>query len=119
PKQIQDLFTRAFDKHNDVINRPTADEWVTALRVVKDNIKKCRKNKAHFYPSHFQKCPICAREQTKDYDYLLDYFKTISRKYVKYDTDDKEIIVDENHVYDETLASKSYTLKNSKRLAVF
>ena len=119
PKQIQDLFTRAFEKHNDVINRPTADEWAAGLRVVKDNIKKCRKNKEHYYPNHFQKCPICAREQTKDYDYLLDYFKTISRKYVKYDTDDKEIIVDENHVYDETLASKSYTLKGSKRLAVF
>ncbi|MDO9629313.1 MAG: hypothetical protein Q7I99_05370 [Acholeplasmataceae bacterium] len=119
PKQIQDLFARAFDKHNNVINRPTADEWATGLRVVKDNIKKCKKNKAHYYPNHFQKCPICAREQTKDYDYLLDYFKTISRKYVKYDTDDKEIIVDENHVYDETLAGKSYTLKNSKRLAVF
>ncbi len=119
PKHLQDLFIRAFEKNTNVINRPTADEWVNGLRKVKDNIKKCKRHKAHYYPNHFQKCPICAKEQTKDYDYLLEHFKTISKKYVKYETSDKPIIVDENHSYDETLVSKSYTLKNSKKLAIF
>lgn len=119
PKNIQDLFTRAFEKNSENHTRPTAEEWVTGLRTIKDNIKKCKKDKTHFYPAHFQKCPICAREASKDYDYLLEYFKSISRKYVKYETSDKPIIVDENHVYNETIGSKVYALKGSKKLAVF
>jgi DNA-binding helix-hairpin-helix protein with protein kinase domain len=118
PKHIQDLFVKAFSKEHS-LNRPTSDQWVDGLKTIKENIKRCRKNKAHYYPNHFQKCPICAREQTKDYDYLLDYFKTISRKFVKYETDNNPIIVDENHVYDESLVSKRYPLKNNKHLAVF
>ena len=120
PKHIQELFNRAFQKHalsnND---RPTTEEWVKELKVLKDSLKKCKKDKTHFYPSHFQKCPICAREQTKDYDYLNDYFKSISRKYITYDTDKKPVIVDENDVYDETILGKTYTLKKGKSLAYF
>ncbi|PKK94341.1 MAG: hypothetical protein CVV61_00115 [Tenericutes bacterium HGW-Tenericutes-6] len=119
PKYIQDLFIRAFDKNKHVINRPTSDEWVNGLRQLKDHLKKCRRDKSHFYPDHFQKCPHCARESSKDYDFLLEHFKTISRKYVTYETDYKPIIVDENHVYDETIVSKSYTLKKGKDLAIF
>jgi DNA-binding helix-hairpin-helix protein with protein kinase domain len=120
PKYIQELFNRAFAKHalsdND---RPTTEEWVEKLKLLKESLKKCRKDKTHFYPNHFQKCPICAREQTKDYDYLVDYFKQISRKYVKYETNKKPIIVDENYVYDETIMGKLFTLKKSKDLAYF
>lgn len=120
PKYIQELFNRAFAKHalsdND---RPTTEEWVEKLKLLKESLKKCRKDKTHFYPNHFQKCPICAREQTKDYDYLVDYFKQISRKYVKYETNKKPIIVDENYVYDETIMAKLFTLKKSKDLAYF
>lgn len=120
PKDIQELFNRAFLKHalshND---RPSAEAWVIALKVFKDSLKKCKKDKTHFYPNHFQKCPICAREQTKDYDYLLDYFKSISKKYITYDTDRKPIVVDENNIYDETILGKLYTLKKGKQLAYF
>lgn len=117
PKHIQELFVRAFEKGAE--HRPSADEWVTHLKMVKETAKKCKKQSTHYYPSHFQKCPICAKEQTKDYDYLIEYFKTISKKYVKYDTDDKPIIVDENYVYEETISGKYYTIKNSKKLAFF
>ncbi len=117
PKHIQELFIRAFDKGAE--HRPSADEWVTNLKMVKETAKKCKKNATHYYPAHFQKCPICAREQTKDYDYLVDYFKTISKKYVKYETNDKPIIVDENYVYEETISGKYYTMKGSKKLAFF
>ncbi len=120
PKYIQELFNRAFAKHAlSDIDRPTTEEWVEKLKLLKESLKKCRKDKTHFYPNHFQKCPICAREQTKDYDYLVDYFKQISRKYVKYETHKKPIIVDENYVYDETIMGKLYTLKKSKDLAYF
>ena len=120
PKNIQELFNRAFAKHATSNNdRPTTEEWVKELKVLKDSLKKCKKDKTHFYPNHFQKCPICAREQTKDYDYLVDYFKTISRKYITYDTDKKPLVVDENNVYDETILGKLYTLKKGKDLAYF
>jgi DNA-binding helix-hairpin-helix protein with protein kinase domain len=119
PKYIQDLFIRAFDKNKHVINRPTSDEWVTGLRQLKEHLKKCKRDKSHYYPDHFQKCPHCAREGSKDYDFLLEHFKTISRKYVTYETDLKPIIVDENHAYDETIVSKSYSLKKGKDLAIF
>ncbi len=117
PKHIQELFIRAFEKGAE--HRPSADEWVTNLKMVKETAKKCKKQATHYYPSHFQKCPICAKEQTKDYDYLIEYFKTISKKYVKYDTDDKPITVDENYVYEETISGKYYTIKNAKKLAFF
>lgn len=117
PKHIQELFIRAFDPSRD--HRPTADEWVTNLKLVKETAKKCKKHSTHYYPAHFQKCPLCAKEQTKDYDYLVDYFKTISKKYVKYDTDDKPITVDENYVYEETISGKYFTIKGSKKLAFF
>ncbi len=120
PKNIQELFNRSFQKHalSDT-DRPSTEEWVKELRVLKDSLKKCKKDKTHFYPNHFQKCPICAREQTKDYDYLADYFKSISRKFITYDTDHKPVVVDENDVYDETILGKSYTLKKGKALAYF
>lgn len=117
PKHIQELFVRAFEKGAD--HRPSADEWVTNLKLVKETAKKCKKVSTHYYPAHFQKCPLCAKEQTKDYDYLLDYFKTISKKYVKYETDDKPITVDENDVYEDTISGKYFTLKSSKKLAFF
>jgi DNA-binding helix-hairpin-helix protein with protein kinase domain len=117
PKHVQELFIRAFEKGAE--NRPSADEWVTNLKLMKETAKKCKKHATHYYPSHFQKCPICAKEQTKDYDYLVEYFKTISKKYVKYETDDKPITVDENYVYEETISGKYYTIKGSKKLAFF
>ncbi|MDY0294802.1 MAG: hypothetical protein RBQ71_03240 [Acholeplasmataceae bacterium] len=120
PKNLQELFNRAFAKHAlSNHDRPSTEEWVKELKVLKDSLKKCKKDKTHFYPSHFQKCPICAREQTKDYDYLVDYFKSISKKYITYDTDKKPIVVDENNVYNESILGVMYTLKKGKQKAYF
>lgn len=120
PKNLQELFNRSFAKHalSDQ-DRPTTEEWVKELKVLKESLKKCKKDKTHFYPSHFQKCPICAREQTKDYDYLVDYFKSISKKYITYDTDKKPITVDENNIYNETILGTMYSLKKGRQLAYF
>lgn len=118
PKHIQLLFVKAFVKKVNSVDRPTAKEWVDGLQEIKGYIKKCRKDKKHFYPDHFSKCPICVRERTKDHDYLKDYFKTISRRLIRYKTDKKEIVVDENHVYMETISGKYYYVRKKRLLAL-
>ncbi len=118
PKNIQNLLISAFAKKIKGVDRPTAKQWVEGLQEVKVNIKKCKRNKSHYYPDHFSKCPICARERTKDYDYLKDYFKTISRRYIRYKTDKKVIVVDENHTYMETISGKFYEVKKKRQLAL-
>ncbi len=114
PKEIQDLFIRAFNPHKKDQPRPTAQEWVASLRVLKDNIKNCRRKKTHQYPNHFKKCPLCLKEKTKDFDYLVNHFKSISTLYVRYDTDTKPFTVNESIVVDETLLGKVYLTRKKK-----
>lgn len=112
PKEIQDLFIKAFLPYKQNTPRPTAEEWVNGLRSLKENSKKCRRNKAHYYPNHFSRCPHCERERTKDYDHLVEYFKVISKNYVLYQTvDSKSIKVDLGSVYQDTITSKVYMTK--------
>ncbi len=118
PKEIQELFIRAFNPYKKDSPRPTAQEWVDSLRVLKDNIKNCRRKKTHQYPNHFKKCPLCLKEKTKDYDYLANHFKTISTLFVRYDTDTKPVTVNESIVIDESLLGKVY-LTRKKRINAF
>lgn len=61
PKNIQDLFIRAFVKgHKDPSLRPTADEWYTALTIMQGKLKTCNKEKHHMYPEHNNSCPWCS-----------------------------------------------------------
>lgn len=111
PKALRELFVGAFAKHEKDEERPSANTWVEVLRGVKENLKKCRKKSEHFYPSHFHKCPICAKEKTKNYDYLMTMFKSISHNHVRYETDRKPIVVDETTHVNVTLTGKTYNVK--------
>ncbi len=64
-KPLRELFVQAFAKHEKDGEGPSANTWVDVLRSVKKKLKKCRKKAEYFYPSHFHKCPICAKEKRR------------------------------------------------------
>lgn len=65
PKNIQNLFTRAFiDGRKDPKCRPTATDWQMALiDYYKNEIKECSKDKNHYYYKMMPKCPYCEAEK--------------------------------------------------------
>ncbi|WP_298092667.1 protein kinase domain-containing protein [uncultured Catenibacterium sp.] len=70
PKDIRDLFDRAFNytsstaiKSSTIRKRPSAREWQNALgKLLNSNMKTCKKlyPEVHVYPASYHKCPWCA-----------------------------------------------------------
>lgn len=70
PKDIRDLFDRAFNytlstsvKPSTINKRPSAREWQNALgKLLNSNMKTCKKlyPEVHVYPASYHKCPWCA-----------------------------------------------------------
>ena len=61
PKEIRDLFVRAFvDGHSNPKRRPDAVEWFNALTVMQKNLKTCKHDTRHMYPAHNSSCPWCS-----------------------------------------------------------
>lgn len=115
PERIQSLFERAFKPHTKQASRPTADEWVSALRELKDSLKRCRRKKHHYYPRHFRRCPLCVREKTKDYDYLLTrYGKHDSQFTIYKDEHGKDVPVQKGKEVFKTLSGSYYLHKKGK-----
>ena len=64
PKEIQDLFIRAFvEGHKTPTSRPDAVTWYHALNRMQQKLKKCSADRFHMYPEHLKKCPWCELEQ--------------------------------------------------------
>lgn len=65
PQPIKSLFIRAFVSGAKYpAQRPTANEWVTALSALKDELKTCaRHSEEHVYWKGASGCPWCLREQ--------------------------------------------------------
>lgn len=62
PASIQAMFTLAFTENGAKGNRPTAQEWVTALDVLRGQLKRCATTPIHVYSGHLAQCPWCALE---------------------------------------------------------
>ena len=70
PKDIRDLFDRAFNytlstsfKPSTISKRPSAREWQNALgKLLNSNMKTCKKlyPEVHVCPASYHKCPWCA-----------------------------------------------------------
>ena len=70
PKDIRDLFNRAFNytlstsvEPSTISKRPSAREWQNALgKLLNSNMKTCKKlyPEVHVYPASYHKCPWCA-----------------------------------------------------------
>ena len=60
PKEMQDLFKRAFiEGYNNPSVRPTAEEWFYALTNLEKNLTKCSQVSYHEYYKGLTKCPWC------------------------------------------------------------
>ena len=60
PKNIQDLFVKAFvDGGNNPKSRPSTEDWYNALESYEKHIKKCSNNDKHEYYDKLKKCPWC------------------------------------------------------------
>jgi len=65
PKDIQDLFKRAFiDGHKSHSDRPKPDEWYTALDSLTQNLKTCKKVANHQYYKSLTSCPWCEADNS-------------------------------------------------------
>ncbi len=119
PETIQAMFISAFKPYQDGELRPTSEAWVQALRTVKENLKQCRKKKAHYFPNHFRKCPLCEREKSKDYDHLLNkYSKTQSHYTVLTTADKTKVFVHQEKELFKTLSGKYMATSKRKRIAL-
>lgn len=56
---LADLFERAFTNIN---GRPTATEWHSALKALRDNTVECAEDKSHVYSRTLGSCPWCKSE---------------------------------------------------------
>jgi len=60
PKNIQNLFERAFiDGHSSPGKRPRPEDWHTALRDLRKNLKQCKQVNHHQYFKSLSDCPWC------------------------------------------------------------
>ena len=66
PPVIKDLFFRSFvEGHKSPPTRPTAREWLEALRLLIESLRECKVNRNHVYSEHLSHCPWC--KMKKDY----------------------------------------------------
>jgi len=71
PKDMQDLFKRAFiDGHNSPSVRPKPNEWYTALNSLTQELKACKKIAHHQYYKSLLSCPWCNVD--KSYNEILN-----------------------------------------------
>ena len=64
PKEMQDLFKRAFIAgHTSPAQRPSAEEWYNALTKLERQLKKCSQVSHHEYLNSLRKCPWCEADQ--------------------------------------------------------
>jgi DNA-binding helix-hairpin-helix protein with protein kinase domain len=72
PDPIEAMFTFAFTEHGAKGNRPTAQQWVTALDGIRGQLKRCESKPMHIFPSHLGRCPWCVME-----DHGVIYFMDV------------------------------------------
>jgi DNA-binding helix-hairpin-helix protein with protein kinase domain len=64
PPVLQMLMQRCFEySDNEPLQRPGAQEWLDALDEAHKHVKRCDKNKHHWYSDHLAACPWCNRKQ--------------------------------------------------------
>jgi DNA-binding helix-hairpin-helix protein with protein kinase domain len=64
PPSLRDLFARCFvEGHKNPSKRPTAREWLDALRDVIDTLKECGANRNHIFADPLTVCPWCRMDK--------------------------------------------------------
>jgi hypothetical protein len=82
PKEIQNLFKRAFiDGHLNPKVRPSTVEWHKALRRLRTELKTCKTISYHQYHKSLSKCPWCEINNT--YDQKRTFKQLLSQTSIK------------------------------------
>ncbi len=62
PATVKSLVTRCFAYgHQNPSSRPSPREWKESLCAIEGNLRTCKHNLRHVYPSHLSTCPWCER----------------------------------------------------------
>lgn len=62
PDPIQAMFTFAFTENGAKGSRPSAQQWVTALDGLREQLRRCATTPMHVYPGRLGRCPWCVLE---------------------------------------------------------
>ncbi len=74
PRTITELFERAFTEQGTLPgNRPSAQEWVIALDLLREQLRSCKEESNHKYFSGLSSCPWCAQEQKSGFYFFISY----------------------------------------------
>jgi DNA-binding helix-hairpin-helix protein with protein kinase domain len=71
PRQVADLFERAFSEEGAATTRPTASEWVSGLDSMRQGLKTCGAEPIHKFASHLGVCPWCEMERKGGTQFFL------------------------------------------------
>jgi DNA-binding helix-hairpin-helix protein with protein kinase domain len=81
PVQLGDYFEQAFGRGSEAPNgRPTAANWASALESLERNLRKCRDDHGHIFPSTSPACPWCQIIRQNGPNFFISV--TIIRGYV-------------------------------------
>jgi DNA-binding helix-hairpin-helix protein with protein kinase domain len=73
PDTLQAMFNLAFTESGAKTVRPTAQQWVSALDVLRGQLKRCPSTSMHVYSNHLKRCPWCSLEEgPSGHTYFLD-----------------------------------------------
>lgn len=59
PDKMAVLFERAFSIEGSLGGRPRPQEWIDAIQVLSNHLKRCQTNKNHIYYDKLKVCPWC------------------------------------------------------------
>lgn len=62
PADMQSMFELAFTQRGTSGTRPTAQQWVTALDALREQLITCTVSSVHVYPRALKQCPWCTLE---------------------------------------------------------
>jgi DNA-binding helix-hairpin-helix protein with protein kinase domain len=80
PDYVMAMFEAAFTERGVKNERPTAQQWVSALDHLRSQLIACSTSTAHKYPSHLKKCPWCELEH-QGIVYFIDLGGSITARH--------------------------------------
>lgn len=76
--RIQDMFERAFSPSSARGDRPTPENWVSALQELGADLRQCSTNQSHYYRKGLLRCPWCDIEAASGTPLFPAVFVTVA-----------------------------------------
>jgi len=91
--EIQRYFSQCFNLgHTNPNLRPTAEDWVQALKVATDQLSVCGKIDNHYFSQTYGKCYWCERANNLGFDIFPTIVRTKSQSKVVAATDTQQVV---------------------------